>query len=197
MLRELNIDPRRFVASDRRWWEAYVRGEVTLEELRRNRWRDFGLEGESAVRADEAYRATARAVNLRTGARRLLRRLRGLGLRTAILTNGAVEPQWWKIERVGLAPLVDAVLITEAVGYHKPDERAFVAALTEIDTPPGAAAMVGDTLESDVEGALRAGLDRVVWLTRRGSHGDRRVVPVRRLDDVVPALLEPAPGGTA
>jgi beta-phosphoglucomutase-like phosphatase (HAD superfamily) len=78
-------------------------------------------------------------VNVRTGARRLLLSLRQLPLRTVILTNGSVEPQWRKIEAAGFASLVDAVVISEAIGFHKPDQRAFSAALArviQIQTPP-------------------------------------------------------------
>jgi putative hydrolase of the HAD superfamily len=188
-LLDFGVSPRRFLAADRRWWQRYLQGEVTLEQLREGRWRDLGLDPVTAAKADDAYRTTARIVNVRTGARALLRRLRALGLRIAILTNGAVEPQWRKIDKVGLGDLVDAVVITEAIGFHKPDERAFLAALERVETGASAAAMVGDTLENDVAGALATGFKKIIWLTRNGHHPDPRVVPVKRLEAVVPALL--------
>jgi putative hydrolase of the HAD superfamily len=187
-LREFGVSPRRFLAADRRWWAAYQRGEVTIDELRHNRWRDVGLYGDAARAADDVYRTVARVVNARTGARRFLKSLREHGLRTVILTNGAVEPQWNKISTAGLLPLVDAIVISEEVGFHKPHPHAFAAALERVQTKSDAAAMVGDTYENDILGALSAGFRKVIWLTRMHVQQQQRVITVGRLDDVLPAL---------
>jgi FMN phosphatase YigB (HAD superfamily) len=50
--------------------------------------------------------------------------------------------------------------------------------------------MVGDNLEADVEGALRADFGRIVWLTRRKPHKDPRVTTLRSLAAVPAALLD-------
>jgi putative hydrolase of the HAD superfamily len=121
---------------------------------------------------------------------------------TMILTNGAVDPQRRKLEGSGLLGLVDAALVSEEVGWHKPDARAFAAALTAVEGRPDTAAMVGDHLEADIYGALQAGFQRAVWLAPRwrDAHEDPRVTTVRRLDQVLTALTTVArtdrePGG--
>lgn len=167
-----------------------MEGEINSEELRHGRWHALGLDGQAALAADAAWRAVAFDSEFRTGARSLLRQVRDAGLRTAILTNGTVDPQRRKIEKHGLAGLVDLVVVTEEIGVHKPDPRAFGHVLAGLDVPAVDAAMVGDDLRNDVDGALAADFQRAVWLTRPPirHHPDARVTVVNGPREVPGAL---------
>jgi putative hydrolase of the HAD superfamily len=156
--------------------------------MRLGRWLDCGASERLAGEADPLYREAAGAVRVRTGAQRLLRALHEHGLRTVILTNGTTNPQRDKVEATRLAGLVDAVVVSAEVGWHKPDAGAFLTALEAVGGRPEDAAMVGDDLEYDVDGALAAGFARVIWLARGRSHDDPRVTVVSRLDAVAAAL---------
>jgi putative hydrolase of the HAD superfamily len=190
VLRELGIHPLRWRAVGDSWWRRYVQGEITTEELRHGRWLAVGLEGDAALAADRAWRAVAFDSEFRTGARRLLRQVRDAGLRTAILTNGTVDPQRRKIEKHGLAGLVDLVVVTEEIGIHKPDPRAFQQVLGLLGVSPEDAAMVGDDLHNDVDGALGSGFRQAVWLARPpiDHHPDPRVTVVNGPRQVPAAL---------
>ncbi len=63
----------------------------------------------------------------------------------------------------------DAVLTSYAHGKTKPHESIFLAVLDLLDVEPGQAAMVGDTLHDDIEGALAVGM-RAVLIDRDGRH---------------------------
>ncbi len=181
------IDPRRFAAAERRWWKEFEELRCNLTEMRLGRFQDVGLAPSEAAEADLAYRAVASAVKRRRGARRFLQDARMRGLRTVILTNGTINPQRAKIEEAGLVDLVDAVLVTEQVGFHKPHPEPFRHALRLVGGVPETAAMVGDTLYADVAGALEAGFARVFWLTSRPlEHADPRVITIRGLAGVLP-----------
>ncbi|MBO0744258.1 MAG: HAD family hydrolase [Candidatus Dormibacteraeota bacterium] len=190
VLRELGIHPLRWRAVGDRWWRRYVQGEISSEELRHGRWHALGLDGEAALAADTAWRAVAFDSQFRTGARALLRQVRDAGLRTAILTNGTIDPQRRKIEKHGLVALVDLVVVTEEIGVHKPDPGAFSHILAGLDVAATDAAMVGDDLRNDVDGALAADFRQVVWLTRRPirHHPDARVTVVNGPREVPGAL---------
>jgi HAD superfamily hydrolase (TIGR01509 family) len=190
VLRQLGIHPLRWRAVGDAWWQRYVRGEITAEELRQGRWQAIGLVGDAAVAADNAWRAVAFDSEFRTGARRLLRQVRDAGLRTAILTNGTVDPQRGKIEKHGLAELVDLVVVTEEIGIHKPDPRAFRQVLGRLGVDAHDAAMVGDDLRNDVDGALATGFGQAVWLARPpiDHHPDPRVTVVNGPRQVSAAL---------
>lgn len=190
VLRELGIHPLRWRKVGDVWWRRYVQGEITSEELRHGRWTALGLEGAAAVAADGAWRAVAFDSEFRSGARRLLREVREAGVRTAILTNGTVDPQRRKIEKHGLAALVDLVVVTEEIGVHKPDPRAFGRVLAGLGVEAPHAAMVGDDLHNDVDGALATGFGKVVWLARPPlvPHPDPRVTVVGGPPQVLAAL---------
>ena len=117
-----------------------------------------------------------------------LRGLRALGLRVGVLTNGPSLLQRRKLEVSALGPELDAIAISGEIGAAKPDGAAFAAALALLRTAPEETAMVGDSLENDVLGALRAGLAAVVWMPGAregelppGAHLAREVAEVPRL----------------
>lgn len=69
------------------------------------------------------------------------------------------------IVRMGLAPLFDAVLVSDAVGVKKPHPGIFDQALRHLGVSAAQAMHVGDSQE-DIEGATGAGI-RPVWIDRR------------------------------
>ena len=189
VLRGAGVDPNRMQAVADRWRERYVGGEISRSELRRSIWAELGFDEPAGVAVDAAWRRILFDPNLRTGVRALLVSARRAGLRTAILTNGTVERQGKKVARHGLAELVDVVAVSEEFGFAKPDCAAFHHVLDALSTEPRAAAMIGDDLVNDVDGALAVGFARVAWLNTSGvPHPDPRVVTVRRPNEVLAAL---------
>jgi putative hydrolase of the HAD superfamily len=85
--------------------------------------------------------------------------LRRRGLRLGLLSNTSRDLERF-VEHHGLD--VDAVLTSRAHGKTKPHETIFRAMLDRLGVEPGAAAMVGDTLEDDVEGARAIGMRAVL-----------------------------------
>ena len=92
--------------------------------------------------------------------------LRDRGMRIVCVSNwdfelGAV------LERIGLAPALDGVVTSAAVGARKPDPAIFAAALAVAGCEAAAAIHVGDS-DEDVEGARAAGID-VLRIDRDGG----------------------------
>lgn len=88
--------------------------------------------------------------------------LKSRRLKLGVVTNGSLRTQTRKIDGLGIRPLLDCVVISQAVGYHKPDQRIFQAALTKLGVPASNAVFVGDNPAVDIAGAKRAGL-LAVW----------------------------------
>jgi putative hydrolase of the HAD superfamily len=65
---------------------------------------------------------------------------------------------------------VDAALGSGAFGRTKPHPTIFRAVLERLEVKPEDAAMVGDSLEDDVEGARAAGIRRAFLLDREDRH---------------------------
>ena len=85
----------------------------------------------------------------------------------AIVTNGDTTTQRAKIEATGLAPLVDAILVSGEFRIGKPDPRIFERALAMLDVAADRSVHVGDSLEADVAGARASGIG-AVWVNRSG-----------------------------
>lgn len=96
--------------------------------------------------------------SLMPDAESVLAELRGEGIRLGIVTNGYSDVQHRKIEHHRLGTMVDFVLVSEDAKSHKPDPGIFEQALTLAGTAADATMFVGDMPQTDIEGALAAGM---------------------------------------
>jgi putative hydrolase of the HAD superfamily len=113
----------------------------------------------------------------------VLARLRAGGARLAVVSNWDVSLHD-VLERTGLRPLVDAVVISAELGVAKPDPAIFRAALDRLGAALDGAVHVGDSLEHDVAGARAAGLEAVL-VARNGAAGPDGVRTVASLSELV------------
>lgn len=120
-----------------------------------------------------------------------LRRLKGKGFATAILSNGSPEMLAGAVENAGIRPLLDAVLSVEAVGVYKPHPGVYALAVERLGAPAEAIAFQSSNAW-DAHAASAFGM-RVVWCNRYGQRPER--LPgrpdreIRTLDEL-PGLLE-------
>lgn len=85
-----------------------------------------------------------------------LRRWRGRGIRLAVVSNFDQRLNGL-LEALGLAELLEAIVVSSAVGAAKPDPLPFQRALQQLALPPEAVWHIGDSPE-DEAGARAAGL---------------------------------------
>lgn len=104
--------------------------------------------------------------------------LRKQNIRLALITNGASESQWQKINKFQLAPLFDFILVEGDVGFGKPDERIYKQALDQFLLQPQDVWMVGDDLVRDVKGSQNLGM-KGIWVnhTHIGNFEDGSIRP--------------------
>ena len=75
-------------------------------------------------------------------------------------------------DQLGLSDSIDFAVTSSEVGVEKPDRRIFNEALRKAgDTSPESAVMVGDQIDSDIKGAVGAGIHPVL-LDRNDNHVD-------------------------
>ncbi|GII58998.1 hypothetical protein Pth03_73870 [Planotetraspora thailandica] len=100
-----------------------------------------------------------------------LRRLRASGWAVAVVTNGMADNQFGKIQRTGLAEVVDAWALSGAEGIRKPDPGLFEIAAQRCGvTLAGGGWVIGDNLIADIAGGRAAGL-QTIWIDRGTSPG--------------------------
>jgi putative hydrolase of the HAD superfamily len=111
-------------------------------------------------------RTDPRSYCLEEGVREALEQVRRAGWSIAVITNGNRRTQPAKIAAAGIAPLVDASVISSHVGFAKPDPRVFRLAAERAGSSLEGAWVVGDDLRQEIAGAAKLGL-RSVWLNPR------------------------------
>ena len=128
----------------------------------------------------------------RPGAIETLRQLHRDGIKLGLVTNGAKEPQRAKIDRFGLAPFFDSIVIEGEFGIGKPDRSVFEHSMEKLGANPQQTWMAGDNLYFDVGGAQDAGIWGI-WVDwrRSGLPKDSKVKP-DRIVHLISELVEPA-----
>jgi HAD superfamily hydrolase (TIGR01549 family) len=96
----------------------------------------------------------------------VLEELRAAGLKIGLVSNSARDVREFARHH---ALDVDAGLSSFHHGRTKPHASIFRAVLDLLEVDPADAAMVGDTVEDDIEGALALGM-RAVLVDRLGRH---------------------------
>ncbi|WP_405807921.1 HAD family hydrolase [Streptomyces sp. NBC_00210] len=127
----------------------------------------FHLVESASVLWDSYCAAIAATVTCHPDVLMGLERLRALGWRIGIATNGATDIQWAKLHASGVADRTDAVCISGEVGARKPEPAMFLEAVRRCGGRDDVveAWMVGDNPVNDIGGGQAVGL-RTVWISR-------------------------------
>ncbi len=162
----------RYSAINDAHWKLLEQGQTTRELLRINRFADFfaefGWDFDPEQMANDYMAALSGKAYCMDGAEALIERLAGK-CRLFIITNGIASVQNARFNVTSMAPFFEGVFISEELGCAKPDKRFFdqvAAAIPGFD--PKKTLVIGDSLSSDIQGGINAGLD-TCWFNRRGT----------------------------
>ncbi len=113
----------------------------------------------------------------------VLARLRDRGYRMALVSNVSLLPDLMRddLERLGIAPYLDASVFSSEVRFRKPDARIFHEALRRVGSLPDEAVFVGDRLLDDIAGARSVGM-RVVQTRQFREEADEAAAPDAEID---------------
>lgn len=123
----------------------------------------------------------------------VLRWLRRAGHPIGIVSNApwGSPPDMWRteLERLGLASVVDTVVLCGDVGWRKPARAIFEFAATAVDRRPERCIFVGDDLRWDISGSKSTGM-RPVLIDRGHRYSEyagERIEDLRELTSIVDA----------
>ena len=182
---------------NRKVWEELERGEISREELKKDRFRryakkmNFPLSEEDVVRISIEYpKGLARGTQLLDGAAEVLRIL-SQEYPIYIITNGLTYVQTARLEESAIKEYVTRMYISEEIGYAKPDKRFFDAVMNHIgENDPAFYLVIGDSLSSDIDGANAAGIDACFYSPRGKDPGGRAVkYVIEDLRELIAILL--------
>jgi HAD superfamily hydrolase (TIGR01509 family) len=94
------------------------------------------------------------------------------------------------LQQAGLGSLIDALVTSRDFGKAKPDPAIYAEGARRLGVPLMATCMVGDRLDTDVAGALKAGIP-AVWLKHPGVTEIAGIAPthiITQLAELLPWL---------
>lgn len=124
-------------------------------------------------------------------AARVLQLLREAGLRTAAIANLLYGEDLFieRLRALGLAPYLDALVLSTELGWLKPHPAPYRAAVQRLGLPTPTLVMVGDDWEVDVRAAQRLGI-RAIWRRSADARPRRESAAaiIDDLGDLIPAI---------
>jgi len=148
---------------NRQIWHALEQKQITPDVLGVRRFEllfeKCGISISPVIFSEAYLKCLADCGELIEGAQDVLNALRGK-YRFAILTNGLQSVQRNRLARSPIQHHIAALVISEEIGFAKPERGFFDAAFARIGNPPKEQTlMIGDSISSDIQGASDYGID--------------------------------------
>ncbi len=184
-IRDFGIEPTEAVLSRyhviNKWhWEQLEQGKLTRPEVLENR---FGmLFAELGVAVDKTLCARTYEQNLSIGhyflpgAEEAVDAL-SKKYRLFLASNGTASVQKGRMTSANLYRFFEKVFVSQEIGHNKPAKAYFDACFAQIDGfDPQKAMIVGDSLTSDIQGGINAGI-LTCWVNPTHEKGREDIRP--------------------
>lgn len=149
-------------------WSMYYKKQIDKRYMRNFRFNEvfkqFGYDHyEDNIQISEKYMQEApHGRLLKQGCKDTLTYLKQ-NYTLHIITNGFTETQAIKIDGCGLRDYFSNIIISEEHNLVKPEKEIFRLAEKLAAAKPAECVMIGDSMESDVEGAKNAGWEAIYY----------------------------------
>ena len=112
----------------------------------------------------------------------------------AVVTNGFDRVQSRRVAESGMRDFIEEVFVSEKLDSEKPNRKIFDAALRSLGVENREhVLMVGDSLTSDIQGGINAGLD-TCWYNPNHAENPGKVCPtyeISKLEELNALVMEP------
>jgi len=166
-LRQFGVEPTdpvcsRYSQINQLHWEALERGEMTRPQVMVGRFRmlfeELGVEGDAAACSRCYMDNLANGHDYLPGAKEAVERL-SKKYKLYLATNGTKTVQTKRLQAADLRPYFQEVFISQDIGVEKPSLEYFAGCFARIPGfDPQKAMIVGDSLTSDIQGGINAGI---------------------------------------
>lgn len=149
-------------------WQFFKEGKPAIDEL---------LEEVSRMNEKDAaltvYRSHKPDIHLYDGVVECIKKLKDKNIKVGIITDGRPEGQRNKIESLGLASLVDDIIITDELGgvqFRKPCDIAFRIMQTRWKLPAAQMVYVADNPAKDFQAPQQLGMKSIWFKNKDGLY---------------------------
>lgn len=154
---------------NRHLWDLLEQAKISREEVFQTRFSLYfkNLNQEiDGIEAESRYRSfLGSSPKLIPHAKDTLIQLKNMGKRLYTASNGVYSTQITRLKQAGIHDLFDGMFISEQVGSEKPSLHFFKHCFDHIpDFHQEETIMVGDSLSSDIQGAVNAGIDSCLFI---------------------------------
>ena len=166
-------------------WTRYSRGEITRDFLIVERFRrplsvgnGIDITEEYCLKmSDKFLDFCASKSGVVEGAHELMDYLRQKGYRMHMCSNGFHEVQYKKLASCGLRNYFDTIILSEDAGVNKPSPLYFDYALKASGASRETTLMIGDNLQTDIQGALSADIDALLFNRWKVNLDESTIIP--------------------
>ena len=198
-VREFGVEPTdailiRYHEINKWHWQQLELGTMTRAEILVNRFavlfRELGEEVDAAACARVYEKNLSMGHYFLPGAEETVAYL-SKKYRLFLVSNGTASVQKSRMTSANLYRFFETVFVSQEIGHNKPSKAYFDACFAAIHGfDPAKALMVGDSLSSDIQGGINAGI-KTVWVNPSHRdcgdiHPDFEIEALHQL----PALLE-------
>ena len=152
-------------------WTRYSKAEITRDYLIVERFRRPLSEGRGIVvteqlcleMSDRFLEFCSTKPGVVDGAHELMDYLKSKGYRMHMTSNGFHEVQYKKLAACGLLNYFDTIILSEDAGANKPSLDFFKYAFKQTGANPETTLMIGDNMQTDIQGAMAARMDTLLF----------------------------------
>lgn len=142
-------------------WHQIEEGTLTFQELTKVRWdrvfKALGIESDGPAFETYFRACLADSAIPVDGAFAMLDYLKGRYV-LGVASNGPYEQQLNRLRKGHMFDYFSHYFVSEKIGASKPSEKFFSFCLQELQLPPDQIMMIGDSLTSDMAGAVACGM---------------------------------------
>lgn len=196
---ELGIQPeetvlKRYSELNDQQWKLLELGKITRDEVKVRRFEllfeEIGSDASAMEAADIYIGYLSQGHYFVEGASELLQNLYGK-YQLFLVSNGTTIVQKSRLASSDIERYFEHIFISQEIGYNKPSKDFFDYCFSHIsDFKKEECVMIGDSLTSDIQGGINAGI-KTIWFNLRNKSAREDIIPdytIKKLSEVYAIL---------
>lgn len=185
----------RYSTINKAHWKRLERKELTREEVLVGRFdvlfKEYGIQADPVQCARRYEDFLSVGHYFLPGAEQTLERLSGK-YKLYLASNGTAKVQAGRLKSANISHYFEKIFVSQEIGANKPAIEYFDRCFAQIPGfDPKRAMMVGDSLSSDIQGGINAGI-ATCWVNPSHAPADPKIPADYEIESIaqLPALLE-------